>query len=189
MFDGNFLNGKLPISYVINFGNKDKDIWKWAVSVPKRRFSSIIKDIIRVYNDHDDSYMLPLFNEDVEVTKPFRKSFSLGLLDHDVYKIILQYDEQLISYKIKEIIRHCYFRNNNLREEINNSEKAKNTEEKSIKLECQKIIVKETPNIEKDIKIDKIYIEHSKDLNDKYEQKVMIEIQVSKDRLSIQLKF
>lgn len=189
MFDANFLNGKPSISYVINFGNKDKDIWKWAESVPKRKFSSIIKDIIRAYHDHDDSYMLPLFNEDVEVTKPFRKSFSLGLLDHDVYKIILQYDEQLISYKIKEIIRHYYFRNNNLREEINNSEKAKNTEEKSIKLEGQKIIVKETPNIEKDIKIDKIYIEHSKDLNDKYEQKVMIEIQVSKDGLSIQLKF
>lgn len=123
MTNHSFLNGKPSITYIVSFGNKDKDIWMWAASIPKGKFSQIIKDILRAYYNHDDNYIIPTYNNIIEVSKPFRKSFGIGKSDHDVYEIISQFEDQLISFQIKEVIRH-YLNKSNYTSNTNNCHEA-----------------------------------------------------------------
>jgi predicted DNA-binding protein YlxM (UPF0122 family) len=109
-----FLNGKPSITYIVTFGNKDKDIWQWAASIPKGRFSLVIKDMLRAYYNQDDNYILPIYNTGIEVKKPFRKSFGIGKLDYDVYEIISRFEDQLISFQVKQVIRHYISKDNRL---------------------------------------------------------------------------
>lgn len=112
MINDDFLKGKPSITYIVTFGNKDRDIWKWAASVPKGKFSQIIKDMLRAYYNYDDNYILPHYNDEIEVQSPFRKSFGIGKSDYDVYEIISQFEDQLISFQIKEVIRHYLNKSN-----------------------------------------------------------------------------
>jgi hypothetical protein len=94
-----------PVTYTIFFGNKDKDLWPLVNSIPPGRFSMLIKDAVRAYIQNNSVFSFPEYKQKKDL-KPVRKNLSIGKYDEDVYKYIKNIDKGLVSYKVKEIIRH-----------------------------------------------------------------------------------
>jgi hypothetical protein len=94
-----------PVTYTIFFGDKDKDLWPLVNSIPPGRFSMLIKDAVRAYIQNNSAFSFPEYKQKKDL-KPVRKNLSIGKYDEDVYKYIKNIDKGLVSYKVKEIIRH-----------------------------------------------------------------------------------
>lgn len=93
------------------FGKKDKDLSIWVQSIPKGLFSYHIRCVIKAFLTKDENFIFPTFN--VENIKPKNIYKPLSIPSDPDNKIVYDFvitlnstDENILGYKIKEIIRY-----------------------------------------------------------------------------------
>jgi hypothetical protein len=102
----NFLpDDKEYITIGIRFGAKDEDLRSWVESIPKGRFSLIIKDCIRAYINNEQDFRLPCGDMKASKQKSIQKSVYIGKMDGEIYDFISSIDRSLRSNEIKKILR------------------------------------------------------------------------------------
>lgn len=93
-------------SLTIRFGVKDKDIAPLMKGVSKGVFSFVVKSMIRSYINNESVCDLgSLLNKVVENPGVFTKNLSMGLEDEDVYKFVMDQEQNCRADKVKDIIR------------------------------------------------------------------------------------
>ncbi|WP_066637932.1 hypothetical protein [Desulfolucanica intricata] len=111
--------GDLIVAKIL-FGKKDSDLVAWVESIPRGKFSSIVKDAILAYINNDTNYRIPVFNLKKNVKPTVAKSLSIGKGDYEIYAYLYSIDKYLRSSKIKEILRH-YIHNDISKLSVNNN--------------------------------------------------------------------
>jgi hypothetical protein len=93
------------ITIGIRFGAKDEDLRAWVESIPKGRFSLIVKDSITAHINNDPEYKLPCWDIKPSKKKSIQKSVYIGKMDEEVYDFINSIESFLRSNEIKKILR------------------------------------------------------------------------------------
>lgn len=112
----------------IYFGKKDGLLTDWVQSIPKGRFSVVIKDTVKAYISKDTSYALPKYPMPDNRKKVVTKSLSIGKADYKVYLYLFSVNRYMRSNEIKRILSFYYDKKDkqlNVKE-ISESPKTKN---------------------------------------------------------------
>lgn len=90
----------------IHFGKKDGELTKWVQSIPKGRFSIIVKDALRAFIQNDESYKLPTYPPIAEPKEVVLKSLSIGKGDYDIYIHLYSIQRYMRANHIKAVLNH-----------------------------------------------------------------------------------
>lgn len=94
------------ITIGIRFGKKDNDLRSWVESIPKGKFSMIVKEAILAYINNDAVYRLPSGVPSKNPDGTIQKSIYVGKMDGEIYSYIYAIEPSLRSNEIKKILRY-----------------------------------------------------------------------------------
>lgn len=90
----------------LHFGKKDGNLTLWVQSVPRGKFSMILKDALRAYIQKNTDYKLPVFPPVPNPKETVSKSLSIGKGDYDIYVHLYSIEKYMRSNYIKAVLNH-----------------------------------------------------------------------------------